>query len=185
MKNRDKKVSTAHRSAGFSLIELMITIAILAILLSLAAPSLQRLIATNRMAGSANELLGSMQLGRNEALKRRIPVSLCPSTDGVACGGNWADGWIVTVDDSVVGTATVSVDEVLRVFRDGLRGDLEFDTPAALPDFVRFLPDGRVDGAGGTFPFTFQVRLPSCKFNVGREVEVVATGRSAVREITC
>lgn len=160
------------------------TIAVLAILLTLAAPSFQRLIATNRMASSANELLGSLQLGRNEALKRRLPVSLCPSSDGAACGGDWADGWLVTVDDSVVGTAAVSVNEVLRVW-EGLRGDLEFDDPASLPDFVRFLPDGRVDAAGGAFPYEFQVRLPSCRFNVGRQVEVVRTGRSAVREITC
>lgn len=184
MKNRNSNALGSDQTAGFSLIELMMTIAILAILLTLAAPSFQRLIATNRMAGSANELLGSMQLGRNEALKRRIPVSLCPSTDGVACGGNWADGWIVTVDDSVVGTGTVSVDQVLRVW-EGLRGDLEFDDPGSLPAFVRFLPDGRVDAAGGAFPYDFQVRLPSCRFNVGREVEIVRTGRSAVREITC
>lgn len=187
-----KKISskTVKRdsSLGFTLIELLLAIAILAILLALAAPSFERLLATNRMAGSANELLGAMQLGRTEALKRRGPVSLCPSTDGESCGGDWVDGWIVTVDGSAVGNGSVTIvdsdEDVLRVW-DGLRGDLQFDEPGDLPAFVRFLPDGRVDGAGGTFPFTFQVQLPSCRLNVGRAVEVVATGRSSVREVTC
>jgi len=85
----------------------MITLAIAAILSSLAAPSFTNMIKDNRMTTQFNELLTSMSLARSEAIKRGLPVTACKSDDQDAapsCGGNWEDGWIVFVDNNSDGS---------------------------------------------------------------------------------
>lgn len=174
-------MKTKH--AGFTLIELMVTVAVLAILVSIAAPSFERLLATNRMTAQANQVLLAMQVARTEALKRRRPVAICSSNNGTSCGGNWGQGWIVVTDNNGLGDSSVNPDEVLRVW-DGLRGNLIFDDVGSLPNFVRFLPDGRADAVAGTFPIEFLVQLPAGRFNLGREIDVAATGRASVRQVS-
>lgn len=67
--------------AGFTLIELMVTIAVLAVVVTLAAPSFASVINGNRLTGASNELAALLQLGRMEALRRNQPVVVCPVAD--------------------------------------------------------------------------------------------------------
>lgn len=82
---------------GVTLLELLITLSVISILLSLAAPSFKNLIAEVRLASVADELYSSLQLARTEAVKRAIKVEICPSVDGSSCliGNNWNSGWMV------------------------------------------------------------------------------------------
>lgn len=91
-----------RRCGGLTLIELLITIAVAAVLLGIAAPSFTALIENNRAANAANELLGSLQHARSEAVKRARTVRLCPSADGASCvdGTDWGAGWIVSFDEA-------------------------------------------------------------------------------------
>ncbi|WP_417660587.1 GspH/FimT family pseudopilin [Pseudomonas sp.] len=85
-------------SKGFTLIELMVTVAVLAIVITVAAPSFSNLLADNRASALANELQGALQLARSEAIKRRQNVTVCRSNaaqDDCADGTNWANGWLV------------------------------------------------------------------------------------------
>jgi type IV fimbrial biogenesis protein FimT len=83
--------------AGFTLIELMITLSVLAILLGLAAPSISDALLSNKLSGYANNLAGSALVARSEAIKRNAVMTLCVSTDGTTCAaaGGWEQGWIV------------------------------------------------------------------------------------------
>lgn len=103
-------------AAGFTLIELLVTLVVGVLLLTIGVPSFQGIIAQNRAASSANELLTSLQFARSEAVRLRTDAVLCPSTDGENCtgGDDWDDGWIVRIGTDVrrVGPAlhpTVSV----------------------------------------------------------------------------
>jgi len=85
---------------GLTLIELMMAIAIAAILLAVAAPSFQQALNGNRLGSAANELASAINLARAEAVRQNRRAVLCRSTDDSACDGTasrWP-GWIVFVD---------------------------------------------------------------------------------------
>ena len=85
---------------GFTLIEMMITILIMAIMVSFAVPSFNNMIEKNQSLTTANDLLADIQLARSEAIKQDTLVSVCPSNDGATCSGSWTDGWIVTLTNA-------------------------------------------------------------------------------------
>lgn len=87
---------------GFTLVELMVALSIAAILLSIAVPSYSGSRLSSQLRASANDLIGSINLARSEAIKSGTTVSLCASSDGQTCGGEWDDGWIVLRDAEVV-----------------------------------------------------------------------------------
>jgi type IV fimbrial biogenesis protein FimT len=98
------------RSAGFTMIELMMTIAIATILMTLAIPSFRYVTNANRIASEINGLLGDMQFARAEAIKEGQGVTVCVSTDHTTCAANdtdWQHGWIVASSLAGVGVLRV------------------------------------------------------------------------------
>lgn len=82
---------------GFTLIELMISIAILAILLGIAVPSFNDAALGSKLGSHANKLVASAYVARSEAIKRNVSVTLCASANGADCAstGGWEQGWVV------------------------------------------------------------------------------------------
>ena len=90
---------------AFTLIELIVTLAVAAVLAAIAAPSFAEIINNNRQTTEINELAAALHLSRSEAIKRGVNVTTCRSSNGTSCTGNWQDGWIVfqdTDDDGAV-----------------------------------------------------------------------------------
>ena len=91
--------------SGFTLVELMVAIAVLAILASIATPSFQGIVAENRATSAANELLATLQFARSAAIAQSRQVTVCPSSSPPTCGTdntNWHSGWIVLLDGQVL-----------------------------------------------------------------------------------
>jgi type IV fimbrial biogenesis protein FimT len=95
-------------SRGLTLIELLVTIAVAAVLLSIAVPSFRTLILNTRRADITNNLSVSMTLARNESLKRGRSARVCAATSAATLGNNtcatgaesnWANGWTVQIAD--------------------------------------------------------------------------------------
>lgn len=84
-------VATTRSSAdGFTLIELMVTVSVLLVLLTVAGPALSALIVTQQLKNAAFDLTASLVLARSEALTRNVAVTVAPAN------GGWAQGWSVT-----------------------------------------------------------------------------------------
>jgi len=89
--------------AGFTIIEMMVAVALAAILLAIAVPSFKDASLGSQLRSASSELMVSASLARSEAIKRNAPVELCTSSDGKTCGtGGWQQGWIVLSGGTVI-----------------------------------------------------------------------------------
>lgn len=82
--------------AGFTLYELLMTLALVAVIVAVGLPSFGSLLANSRLRAESNALFDSIYLARKESIVRRRAVTLCPSQDGLSCdaANDWSAGWI-------------------------------------------------------------------------------------------
>jgi type IV fimbrial biogenesis protein FimT len=168
----------AAPQGGFTLIELMTVLVVLAVLLGIGAPAFTELIRSNRLVSEVNTLRVSLAAARAAALAQRAPVTVCPSTDGVSCASTneWNTGYIAFVDfdgdgafdgldDQYVVTETVQRDQLT----------LRFDQAAQ-----RVLYDAQ--GASLNFSGTFTVCDARGEASDARAIIIAPSGqvRSAV-----
>ena len=181
-------VRSNARAKGFTLIELMITLVVFAILLGLVVPAMTNFVRDQRLAGQANDFLGDLNYARTEAIRRGTTVTLCktanPNAAPPACNTTvaapWTTGRIVFADAD--GDATVDAgDTILRVTQalegsgNGIYVD---DSNATMANRVTFRPTGLTTFAGTTDLqlFLCDKRGPA----QGRTLIVTPTGRARV-----
>lgn len=87
---------------GFTLIELMVALGVLAVVMLIAIPSFNDMTLGSKLRSQANDLVAGAVLARSEAIKRNQPVSLCASSNGTSCTGTWSQGWIVINGATVI-----------------------------------------------------------------------------------
>lgn len=135
--------------SGFTLIELMVTLAIAGILITVAAPSLQKLIKTNRVQTEASGFVGDLILARTEAVKRGQNVSVCVSSDGTKCltTNTWQSGWIVFSDPAAACAGASSAIPAIRA-RKGFAGSDTFVSSTASMACVTFNREGFTSNLG-------------------------------------
>ncbi|MBT9614271.1 MAG: GspH/FimT family pseudopilin [Burkholderiales bacterium] len=136
---------------GFTLIELVMSIAIVGILLTVGIPSFIALITNNRIVSQTNDFVSDLAHARAEAVRRNSRVTICRSNTGTSCvpSSSWRDGWIVFTDPSGFGTLAGS-ETILRVHSAMPTGmTLAVSGFENSGDFLQFLPSGLVSGVSG------------------------------------
>lgn len=170
---------------GVTLIELLVTLAIATIVLTLGVVGFRELVASTKITNAANSLVGHLQFARSEAIKRSAFILVCPSGDGERCrGGNpaiWNDGYIVVAKDKCVsGLACVdadgdgAVDDLLLLRVDGEELRSVNADSAGRPRFIF-----QADGSAGTTYGTIKICDPADNSDI-RLVVVYRTGRTRV-----
>jgi type IV fimbrial biogenesis protein FimT len=89
-----------HKLArGFTIVELMITVVVVGILASVAAPAFTSMVTSTRMSGQMNAMIGALNVARSEAQKRGQTVTVCAGTS-TTCGDDWSAGYVVVLESS-------------------------------------------------------------------------------------
>lgn len=170
--------------SGFTLIELIVTMVLAAIVLTLGIPSFQRIINDNRLATVVNEFVTALNLARSEAIKRGIRVTLCKSDNGTRCvsSGGYEQGWIIFVDTN--SNAIVDSDEfIIRVFSSlpaGTGMTLSGNLPVA--QYVSYTSTGVTQSINGAFQAG---TLTLCQSGNARQIVISSVGRIRTKEVTC
>jgi len=158
-----KSLNTHYRvNKGLSLVETLVSMAILVILLSLAAPSYKSSIESNRRTTYANQLLEDLTLARSEAIKRNTTVTVCPSSNGTNCSGteDWVAGWMVFVDNSPINHVVDPGEPILRVHEALTLPPGWYAKSNGINNFATFNPTGTITNA---LSICIMMNLDNCK----------------------
>lgn len=148
--------------------ELLFTIAVAAIILSVGVPGFMNFTANNRAVTATNDLVTALNLGRSEATRRGSAIVVCSSADGASCNSaDWSTGWIVRTAGG----------EVLRSWP----GRSKAGVITANVSQIQFQSRGSL---AGTAPLLV-VRLPNCSGDQARDVSVNGAGRISVSRKSC
>lgn len=169
--------AASRRQFGFTIIELMMTLVLLAVLAGLAAPSVRDMIATSRLKTHNGAIQSSLMMARSEAIKRKGRVVVCKSADQASCttAGNWEQGWIVFVDSN--DNATVDAGEGIIQKVGALSGAFILKANNNVADYVSYTSSGAPKVKASDTLQTGTFTLCQAAGGSARQIEVFATGR--------
>jgi type IV fimbrial biogenesis protein FimT len=167
-----------QRARGVTLLELMTAIAVLAILAGVGVPAFTSVVRNSQISAESGNLITALNLGRSEALKRGMRVSVCGAAAANACtdDSDWSQGWLVFTDEFGDIGVIDAQDVVLQVWPAPLSGVGVNANVSA----ITFARDARAE-----FPGDFTVLKSGCTKNQQREIEVVPSGRISLTRSDC
>lgn len=174
-----------ENSAGITLLEMLVVLAITAITLTLAAPSFSTLVANVRLKTATELLLTHLNFARSEAIKRNARVVLCKSANGIQCAdvGGWEQGWMVFHDAN--SNAQVDPGEAILLHQAALQGFVRFSGNTNIAQYVSYTPDGGAHLVSGGFQSgTFTLCGYSDRPTEAREIAISKAGQARIKAST-
>lgn len=142
-----------RKEKGFTLVEVIVTMAISVLMLSMAVPSMSTFLSNSRQSAAINDFVASVRMARSTAIEANTDVTICPSASGRNCESvGWHEGWIVFKDlDN--NQAVDDNDTIVRIY-DRASGVAIY--PSQTDPFLRYRPNGRIvhqqiSGSAGDF----------------------------------
>lgn len=170
LSNNSIQAGKSNRSRGFTLIEALVVVAIVAITSAIVIPGMSGFVYDSRVSSNVNEFIGAMTLARTEAVKRGRLVTICRSsnadtpTPSCAAGSDWASGWIVFQESSTstnVGSFE-SPDALVQRRGPLITGMIAQSTPAISGVTFNSLGE-QVGSSTGVMSFDFSVKNKSTR----------------------
>lgn len=168
------------RAKGLTLMELMVTLVIAAIVLIVAVPSYRSIVQNNRISALGNSFTSAVYLARNMAIKKGTPVSICAAADSSlsSCGSaaTWTNGWIVFVDSGANGSVGTS-SNIIRVWQAPPTGT----TVTATQGRITYASTGfLIFGTG-----SYKLNISGCYGNNAQTITVASNGGVAIARTAC
>ncbi len=175
-----------NNERGFTLIELMVTISVAAILVFVAVPSFGAFMRNSQLSGYSNTFYIGLRLARSEALKRNAKVSICASSNGTTCSSStdWATGWVVFTDSAGVAGVLDATDELLKT-HEAFAGSTTLVSGGETS--VKYNSRGwRTDyDSGGAANIIFTLTHPSCEGDQKRTITISPMGTVEIARVSC
>lgn len=184
-----RKNDPVSSNNGFTAIELLVTMAVVAVLVSIATPTVRTIIQNNRIVTLTNDLMSDVNYARTESLRRALNIGLCRSSNGTNCdgaGSTWQGGRIIFADINDDRAFTTGTDQILRA-RDAMPSNTL--TTATVPNPLIFNARGRpLDSAGRPSEVTVSFALCDSRGpGAGKTVQINRNGQvsSAINPASC
>lgn len=168
-----------NANSGFSLVEIILSMAIASVVIFTAAPALTQFVEKNRLASTTNNVVLSLNFARSEAIKRRTQVTM-RRNGGTAGIKIWEDGWVVFADNN--GDGNQDTGDLLLATFPQLEHGYTLRTGHNFKDWVAYLPTGRSRSGGGLGNDTFRVCPPDENVSNASKIAVSQTGRPRLRK---
>ena len=153
----DYNIHMTKNNHGFTLIELIVTLAVFAILVTVAAPSFNSFVDSSRRASEVNQLSGALAYARSEAIHYDNTVTICAQTSGAeSCSGtnDWSNGWLVFTDLNSDGVYDAGAGEtLLRIFKPVSAGSAITETSTFAPSALTFRGSGFITVTRAEFKY--------------------------------
>lgn len=182
--NNPTLLQSSHRTSGLTLIELMVTVSILAILMAVAIPSFQSMIASSQLTTATNDFMATLGQARSDAIRRGSRVTVCKSANGTQCvtTGDWHQGWIMFNDPGRSGaSANLDTGETIIFAAPALTTGIAIKGNL---DYISFAADGQPKNMTGA-PYFGTIRICSTAASLtndkrARDLILSRAGRSVI-----
>lgn len=172
-----------RRGRGFTLTEMLVTIALAASMTALVAPSVAQYVASTQVSSATTNMMASLYLARHEAIKRHGRVVLCKTSDGNHCAhsGGWEQGWIVFHDVNNNGLREEAEQIIQQQM--ALSGSLRMTGNSPVARYISYGSLGSTLLVGGAFQAgTLTLCRPAADSVDGRQIILNAAGRPRVQK---
>ncbi len=122
-----------HQQLGFTLIELIVTVAIAGIVMAFAVPNMSQFVKNERLTSYSNNLIADLMFARSEAVKQNLQTVLCASSNGTNCTNTgFEDGWIVLQNNQIIKIQQAISGDIQYI--DGGLNSITFDSRGFAPN---------------------------------------------------
>lgn len=167
---------------GLTMIELLVALAIVAVLLGIGVPSFGAFIQNHRLSGATNRFVGMLHLTRSEAVKRAQRVTACVSSNQRDCAaaGAWHQGWILFPDANANGVR--DADEAIIQAEQRILGEVSIVGNSTVSTYISYVASARAEMLSGALQMG---TVAVCLGGQGRAIVINAAGRPRVEARAC